>query len=84
MNTKYAFIVAAVMVVMLVGATALAVEDVYAEKQKENNQATSQATVCGNDELPLNVFCQNTESQVEGEDNSVAITGSQSTASGED
>jgi hypothetical protein len=78
MNTKYAFIVAAVMVVMLVGATALAVENVYAGK-KENNQATSQATACGNDELPLNVFCQNTESQVEGEDNSVAITGSQRT-----
>jgi hypothetical protein len=83
MNTKYAFIVAAVMVVMLVGATALAVENVYAGKKKENNQATSQATACGNDELPLNVFCQNTESQVEGEDNSVAITGSQSTASEE-
>jgi hypothetical protein len=80
MNTKYAFIVAAVMVVMLVGATALAVEDAFADgKKKENNQATSQATACGNDELPLNVFCQNTESQVEGEDNSVAITGSQST-----
>jgi hypothetical protein len=49
MNTKYAFIVAAVMVVMLVGATALAMEDVYAGKKKENNQATSQATACGND-----------------------------------
>ena len=79
MNTKYAFIVAAVMAAMLVGATALTMEDVYAGKKKENNQATSQATACGNDELPLNVFCQNTESQVEGEDNSVAITGSQST-----
>ena len=74
----------AAMVVMLVGATALAAEDAYAGKKKESNQATSQATACGNDELPLNVFCQNTESQVEGEDNSVAITGSQSTASGGD
>jgi hypothetical protein len=76
MNTKYMFVVAA-MAVMLVGATALATsESAFAS---DKNQATSQATACGNDELPLNVFCQNTESQVEGEDNSVAITGSQST-----
>lgn len=84
MNTKYVFIVTAAIAVMLVGATALATEDAYAGKKKENNQATSKATSCGNDELPLNVFCQNTESQVEGEDNVVAITGSQGTTSEED
>ena len=84
MNTRYVFIVTAAIAVMLVGATALATEDAYAGKKKENNQATSQATSCGNDELPLNVFCQNTESQVEGEDNVVAITGSQGTTSEED
>lgn len=84
MNTRYVFIVTAAIAVMLVGATALATEDAYAGKKKEYNQATSQATSCGNDELPLNVFCQNTESQVEGEDNVVAITGSQGTTSEED
>ena len=81
MNTKYVFIVAAAMAVMLVGATALATEDAYAGKKNGNNQATSQATSCGNDELPLNIYCQSTESQVEGEDNTVAITGSQGTTS---
>jgi hypothetical protein len=77
MNTKYMFIVAA-MAVMLVGATALATEDAFATKKREYNQATSQANACGNGELPLNVFCQNIGSQVQGDENSVAATGSQS------
>ena len=71
------FIVAA-MTVMLIGATALATEDAFATKKREYNQATSQANACGNGELPLNVFCQNIGSQVQGEENAVAIDGSQS------
>ena len=71
------FIVAA-MAVMLVGATALATtEDALAGKKKEYNQATSQANACGNDELPLNVFCQNIGSQVQGDENEIAIAGAQ-------
>ena len=79
MNTKYMFIVAA-MAVMLVGATALATEDVFAgkKKHKEYNQATSQANACGNGKLPLNVFCQNIGSQVQGDENAVALDGFQS------
>jgi len=73
------FIVAA-MAVMLVGATALATEDAFAGRKKyEKNQATSQANACGNGELPLNVFCQNINSQVQGEENAVSAAGSQST-----
>ena len=80
MNTKYMFIVAA-MAVMLVGATALATEDAFADKKKhkEYNQATSQANACGNGELPLNVFCQNIGSQVQGDENAVALDGVQAT-----
>jgi hypothetical protein len=75
MNTKYMFIVAA-MAVMLVGATALATsESAFAS---DKNQAVSQANACGNGELPLNVFCQNIGSQVQGDENAVAATGSQS------
>ena len=79
MNTKYMFIVAA-MAVMLVSATALATEDAFAGKKKhyEKNQATSQANACGNGKLPLNVFCQNIDSQVQGEENAVSAAGSQS------
>ena len=78
MNTKYMVIVAA-MAVMLVGATALATEDAFAgkKKHKEYNQATSQANACGNGELPLNVFCQNIGSQVQGDENAVALDGVQ-------
>ena len=78
MNTKYMFIIAA-MAVMLIGATAFATDSAFADKKKhyDKNQATSQANACGNGKLPLNVFCQNIESQVQGEENAVAIDGTQ-------
>jgi len=80
MNTKYMFIIAA-MAVMLIGVTTLATTDsafAGGKKHYEKNQAISQANPCGNGELPLNVFCQNIDSQVQGEENAVAIDGSQS------
>jgi hypothetical protein len=81
MNTKYMFIVAA-MAIMLVGATALATsESAFAS---DKNQAVSQANACGNGELPHNVFCQNIGSQVQGDENAVAATGSQSVTSEEE
>ena len=61
------------MAVMLIGATALATDDAFADKKKkgyEKNQAVSQANACGNGEEPLNVGCQNTASQIQGEENS--------------
>jgi hypothetical protein len=78
MNTKYMFVVAA-MAVMLVGATAFATDSAFADGKKhyDKNQAVSQANACGNGELPLNVFCQNIDSQVQGEENAVSATGSQ-------
>ena len=78
MNTKYMVIVAA-MTVMLIGATALATsESAFAGgKKTEYNQATSQANACGNGKLPLNVFCQNIGSQVQGDENAVALDGFQ-------
>jgi hypothetical protein len=65
------------MAVMLIEATALATEDAFATKKREYNQATSQANACGNGELPLNVFCQNIGSQVQGDENAVAASGAQ-------
>jgi hypothetical protein len=79
MNTKYMVIVAA-MAVMLIGATALATsESAFAggKKHYEKNQAISQANACGNGELPFNVFCQNIGSQVQGDENAVALDGVQ-------
>ena len=77
--------VVAVMAVMLIGATAVATEDAFADKKKKKygqSHATSQSNYCGNDKMPMYVFCQNTGSQVQGEDNAVALSGAQQ--SGED
>jgi hypothetical protein len=69
MDTKY-LVVAAVMSVMLIGATALATEDSLASEKKQNSQATSQVNDCGNEILPENVGCQNTDKQLQGDNNS--------------
>jgi hypothetical protein len=75
------------MAVMLIGATAaLATEDAFADKKRhddkkkggyEKSQAVAQANVCGNGELPLNVWCQNIASQIQGDENYVAPVSSQ-------
>ena len=73
MNTKY-FVVVATMAVMLIGATAFATDSAFADGKKkyEKNQALSQANACGNGELPLNVLCSNSASQIQGDENSVS------------
>ena len=84
MNTKYLAVVAA-LAVMLVAATAFATTDsVFAgghgHKKKggyEKNQAVAQANACGNGFYPENVWCQNTASQIQGEDNSAALSSAQ-------
>jgi hypothetical protein len=79
MNTKYLVIVAA-MTAMLIGATALATDSAFADGKKhyEKNQAISQVNACGNGELPLNVGCQNVDSQIQGDENVVALAADQS------
>ena len=71
MNTKYLVLVSA-MAIMLIGATALATEDAFATEKKHygKSQATSQVNDCGNDILPENVGCQNTDRQLQGDNNS--------------
>ena len=82
MNLKYLVIVAA-MTAMLVGATALATTDsAFADGKKdkkhyEKSQALSQANACGNGEMPMNVFCQNLASQIQGDGNAMNIIGVQ-------
>ena len=80
MNTKYMFIVAA-MAVMLIGATALATQDAFADGKKKyssKSQAASQVNDCGNGDSPTFVFCQNLASQIQGEENSAGLAGAQS------
>jgi hypothetical protein len=76
MNFKYIAIVA-VLAATLVGTAAITADNAYATKYKEKNQAISQANACGNGELPLNVGCQNVGSQIQGDENGVALAADQ-------
>jgi Na+-translocating ferredoxin:NAD+ oxidoreductase RnfG subunit len=67
MKTYMTLAIVAAVAVMLVASVAVATGDAFAGKKKyEKNQALSQANACGNGELPLNVFCSNSASQVQG------------------
>ena len=44
------------------------------KKKKEYNQALSQANACGNDKLPYNVFCSNSGSQIQGDENAFSTS----------
>ena len=71
------------MAVMLIGATALATsESAFAgghghKKSYEKNQAISQVNACGNGFMPYNVGCQNTASQIQGDENRVSTAADQ-------
>jgi uncharacterized membrane protein len=79
MNAKYMSIIAVVaLAATLVTSTALATADnAFADKKKktsyEKTQAGSQVNDCGNGDTPIDVFCQNLESQIQGDGNAVAI-----------
>jgi hypothetical protein len=83
MNAKNLTIIAVVaLAAMLVTSTALATADnAFADKKKktsyEKSQAVSQANDCGNDENPIDVFCQNLASQIQGDGNAINILGTQ-------
>jgi hypothetical protein len=83
MNPKYMVMVAA-MAIMLIGATAFATDNVFADGKKKygKSQAIAQANECGNGVMAMYVFCENTGSQVQGEYNAVAPDSFQ--GSGED
>lgn len=78
MNNKHLLIVVA-LAVMLIGATALSTTDsaLAGKKKYEKSQAASQANACGNGKMPLDVFCQNLLSQIQGDGNAVNIIGVQ-------
>ncbi|HXW11160.1 MAG TPA: hypothetical protein VD694_00255 [Nitrososphaeraceae archaeon] len=70
MNTKYMFVVAA-MAVMLIGATAFATDSAFADGKKKygKSQSISQVNECGNGVMPKDIGCQNTASQIQGDEN---------------
>jgi hypothetical protein len=72
MNNKSMAIVAVAAVAAMLVATSLIGTNAAFAGGYEKNQATSQANACGNGELPLNVGCQNVDSQIQGDENAVA------------
>jgi hypothetical protein len=78
MNSKSLTIgVVAAVAVMLAATSAVATEDAFAGKKREYSQTTSQANACGNDFMPINVGCQNTDSQIQGDENAVTQAANQ-------
>lgn len=73
MSSKYIAMIA-VIAATLVGTAAFATNSAFAY---EKNQAISQVNECGNGELPLNVGCQNTASQIQGDENAVSLAADQ-------
>jgi hypothetical protein len=74
MKSQYPILAAAI-TALLVAATALATT--YSVFAYDKSQATAQANGCGNGELPLNIGCQNTGSQIQGDENVVAMASEQ-------
>jgi uncharacterized membrane protein len=74
MKSYATFAIVSAVAVMLVASAAMATQDAFAGKKKEYNQALSQANACGNGELPLNVFCSNSASQIQGDENAVSTS----------
>jgi hypothetical protein len=84
MNTKY-LVVVAVMTAMMVAATALATDSAFADKKRHDDkksgyhktQAVSQVNDCANGDSPEGPYCQNIASQIQGDDNSAALSSEQ-------
>ncbi|MGC2308455.1 MAG: hypothetical protein WA461_08630 [Nitrososphaeraceae archaeon] len=69
---NYGFLVILAAFISLVGASIVGTHIVYASSY-EKSQMISQNNDCGNYWFPLNVLCSNVGSQVQGDENSVAI-----------
>jgi hypothetical protein len=76
MNTRNIALVA--VAALLLTTTAISSSaSTYSVAAYKKNQATSQANACGNDFLPTNIGCENTGSQIQGDENSVALAAQQ-------
>ena len=76
MNTKSLAVVAIAAVAAMLVASLVGTNTVFAGGY-EKNQATSQANACGNGKLPLNIGCQNIDSQIQGDENAVSVAAEQ-------
>ncbi|MGH9974364.1 MAG: hypothetical protein ACRD8Z_00800, partial [Nitrososphaeraceae archaeon] len=82
MNTKNLAVAAGLAVVLVVATAALATAgNAFADKKRysEKSQAVAEANYCGSDsvQLPENVWCQDSSSQIQGKENSAALSSAQ-------
>jgi hypothetical protein len=64
---------AAMAAIMLLTTTVVSMATTQNAFAYSKTQAASQANDCGNGDFPFDVFCQNLESQIQGDGNAVAI-----------
>jgi hypothetical protein len=76
-NKKVLIATVASLVVALTLSASAFVEDNTAAKKYEKNQAAGSANSCGNEELPLNVLCNNMASEVQGDENAIGLSSAQ-------
>jgi len=69
--------IVATVAALLLATTAISATSNNVFATYKRNQATSQANACGNEFLPTNVGCQNTGSQIQGDENGVALAAQQ-------
>jgi hypothetical protein len=75
-SKRFGIVAIASVAVMLIASTAAVQEDAFAAKKKYE-QKISQANDCGNDKLPMYVYCQNLATQLQGDANAMNIIGAQ-------
>jgi hypothetical protein len=83
MTGSFVMALVATLALILVTASVEATQDALAGKKSEYTQATPQVNECGNGKLPLNVGCQNTGSQIQGDENTISLAAEQRFPSGE-
>jgi hypothetical protein len=67
--------------VMTISLASTPMENNVLAKKYEKSQATSQANACGNGDFPFNIFCQNIDSQLQGDGNAINIIALQPSSS---
>ncbi|HZD34482.1 MAG TPA: YncE family protein [Nitrososphaeraceae archaeon] len=77
MKSKSYAIIAAIATLLVVTTAAISLGTPENALAYKKNQAASQTSACGNGEILTNVGCQNTDSQIQGDENAVALTAQQ-------
>jgi hypothetical protein len=75
---NFEIVVAVAAMLLATAAISMATTDNVSAYKK--TQATAQANECGNGDTPIDVFCQNLASQIQGDHNSVAMSAEQGAA----